>query len=105
MGDPGRPIASFMFLGPTGVGKTELAKALAAYLFNTGVGGAVPGNRVLCLPRPHIVLGLYAYTCAATAVISISPAQEPHAVAAESVDSNQQHWELVQSVAAPGRLS
>ena len=36
MGDPGRPIASFMFLGPTGVGKTELAKALAAYLFNTG---------------------------------------------------------------------
>ena len=36
LGDPGRPIASFMFLGPTGVGKTELAKALAAYLFNTG---------------------------------------------------------------------
>jgi energy-coupling factor transporter ATP-binding protein EcfA2 len=35
MGDPNRPIASFMFLGPTGVGKTELAKALAAYLFNT----------------------------------------------------------------------
>lgn len=33
--DPNRPIASFMFLGPTGVGKTELAKALAAYLFNT----------------------------------------------------------------------
>ena len=36
LGDPARPIASFMFLGPTGVGKTELAKALAAYLFNTG---------------------------------------------------------------------
>ncbi|KAK9904142.1 hypothetical protein WJX75_005374 [Coccomyxa subellipsoidea] len=35
MGDPNRPIASFMFLGPTGVGKTELAKALAEYLFNT----------------------------------------------------------------------
>ena len=32
--DPNRPIGSFMFLGPTGVGKTELAKALAAYLFD-----------------------------------------------------------------------
>lgn len=35
LADPNRPIASFMFMGPTGVGKTELAKALAAYLFNT----------------------------------------------------------------------
>ena len=32
--DPNRPIGSFMFLGPTGVGKTELAKALAAFLFD-----------------------------------------------------------------------
>lgn len=32
--DPNRPIASFIFLGTTGVGKTELAKALAEYLFN-----------------------------------------------------------------------
>jgi ATP-dependent Clp protease ATP-binding subunit ClpC len=32
--DPKRPIGSFLFLGPTGVGKTELAKALAAELFN-----------------------------------------------------------------------
>ena len=32
--DPGRPIGSFIFLGTTGVGKTELAKALAEYLFN-----------------------------------------------------------------------
>lgn len=32
--DPNRPIGSFIFLGPTGVGKTELAKALAAILFN-----------------------------------------------------------------------
>ena len=32
--DPGRPIGSFMFLGPTGVGKTELAKALAECLFD-----------------------------------------------------------------------
>jgi ATP-dependent Clp protease ATP-binding subunit ClpB len=32
--DPNRPIGSFMFLGPTGVGKTELTKALAEYLFD-----------------------------------------------------------------------
>eukprot|EP00191_Tetraselmis_sp_GSL018_P000977 CAMPEP_0177608272 /NCGR_PEP_ID=MMETSP0419_2-20121207/18379_1 /TAXON_ID=582737 /ORGANISM="Tetraselmis sp., Strain GSL018" /LENGTH=943 /DNA_ID=CAMNT_0019102943 /DNA_START=226 /DNA_END=3058 /DNA_ORIENTATION=- len=35
MADPNRPIASFMFLGSTGVGKTELAKALAVALFNS----------------------------------------------------------------------
>jgi len=35
LSDPNRPIASFIFLGPTGVGKTELAKALAEYLFDT----------------------------------------------------------------------
>ena len=35
LADPNRPIASFIFLGPTGVGKTELAKALAEYLFDT----------------------------------------------------------------------
>ncbi len=34
IGDPNRPIGSFMFLGPTGVGKTELAKALAQALFD-----------------------------------------------------------------------
>lgn len=32
--DPGRPIGSFVFLGPTGVGKTELTKALAEFMFN-----------------------------------------------------------------------
>jgi ATP-dependent Clp protease ATP-binding subunit ClpB len=32
--DPNRPMGSFMFLGPTGVGKTELTKALAEYLFD-----------------------------------------------------------------------
>src|SRR5207247_2974603 len=32
--DPNRPIGSFLFLGPTGVGKTELARALAEYLFD-----------------------------------------------------------------------
>lgn len=35
LSDPNRPIASFIFLGPTGVGKTELAKALAAYMFDS----------------------------------------------------------------------
>lgn len=35
MKDPNRPIASFIFAGPTGVGKTELAKALATYLFGS----------------------------------------------------------------------
>ncbi|UFP95003.1 ATP-dependent chaperone ClpB [Gloeobacter morelensis] len=34
LSDPNRPIASFIFLGPTGVGKTELAKALASFLFD-----------------------------------------------------------------------
>jgi ATP-dependent Clp protease ATP-binding subunit ClpC len=34
LGDPKRPIGSFLFLGPTGVGKTELAKTLADYLFD-----------------------------------------------------------------------
>jgi len=34
LGDPHRPIGSFLFLGPTGVGKTELAKTLAAFLFD-----------------------------------------------------------------------
>ncbi|HOL50119.1 MAG TPA: AAA family ATPase, partial [bacterium] len=34
LSDPKRPIGSFIFLGPTGVGKTELAKALAEFLFN-----------------------------------------------------------------------
>lgn len=32
--DPGRPIGSFLFIGSTGVGKTELAKALAEFMFN-----------------------------------------------------------------------
>ena len=35
MKDPARPIGSFLFMGPTGVGKTELARALAAFLFDT----------------------------------------------------------------------
>ncbi len=35
LADPNRPTASFIFLGPTGVGKTELAKALAAFLFDS----------------------------------------------------------------------
>ena len=34
LSDPNRPIGSFLFLGPTGVGKTELARALAEFLFD-----------------------------------------------------------------------
>jgi len=34
LGDPRRPMGSFLFMGPTGVGKTELARALAEFLFN-----------------------------------------------------------------------
>ncbi len=36
LSDPNRPIGSFLFLGPTGVGKTELCMALASFLFDTG---------------------------------------------------------------------
>lgn len=35
MNDPGRPLGSFLFMGPTGVGKTELARTLAEFLFDT----------------------------------------------------------------------
>ena len=35
LSDPNRPYGSFLFLGPTGVGKTELCKALAGFLFDT----------------------------------------------------------------------
>jgi len=35
LSDPNRPVGSFLFLGPTGVGKTELCKALASFLFDT----------------------------------------------------------------------
>ena len=35
LGNPNRPIASFLFLGPTGVGKTKLAKQLAKFMFDS----------------------------------------------------------------------
>ncbi|KAF8159220.1 hsp78-like protein [Crassisporium funariophilum] len=41
---PNRPVASFLFLGPTGVGKTELSKALAAFLFNDEQRGLITIN-------------------------------------------------------------
>ena len=40
LSDPGRPIGSFLFLGPTGVGKTELAKALAEFMFDSEAGSS-----------------------------------------------------------------
>jgi ATP-dependent Clp protease ATP-binding subunit ClpB len=45
LSDPNRPIASFMFLGPTGVGKTELAKAVSEHAWGGTCGRA--GLRVL----------------------------------------------------------
>lgn len=47
MGDAGRPVGSFLFLGPTGVGKTELAKALADRLFPSAGSGQATGNAVI----------------------------------------------------------
>ena len=44
--DPNRPIGSFIFLGPTGVGKTELARALAEFLFDDERDGAHRHERV-----------------------------------------------------------
>ncbi|KIJ65353.1 hypothetical protein HYDPIDRAFT_130437 [Hydnomerulius pinastri MD-312] len=41
---PNRPVASFLFLGPTGVGKTELSKALAGFLFNDEQRGLININ-------------------------------------------------------------
>lgn len=61
LSDPNRPIASFMFLGPTGVGKTELAKALADYLFNTEqalVSARVRSNRRVMLGRVNTLHSL-----------------------------------------------
>jgi ATP-dependent Clp protease ATP-binding subunit ClpB len=49
---PNRPVASFMFLGPTGVGKTELCKALAGFLFDDE-------NKGLCVASyPDIIFVL-----------------------------------------------
>jgi ATP-dependent Clp protease ATP-binding subunit ClpB len=41
---PNRPVASFLFMGPTGVGKTELCKALAAFLYNDEQRGLITIN-------------------------------------------------------------
>jgi len=63
MNDPGRPMSSLLFLGPTGVGKTECAKAMAAYFFgsadrllrfdmNEFVGGDAVGRLIGTWLRP-----------------------------------------------------
>ena len=67
LNDPGRPLAAFLFLGPTGVGKTECAKALAAYLFgdagrlvrfdmNEFVDAASPGRLTGTFDEPEGLL-------------------------------------------------
>lgn len=47
LNDPARPLGVLMFCGPTGVGKTELAKTLASYLF--GAGGSADNSRLIRL--------------------------------------------------------
>lgn len=42
--NPSRPVASFLFLGPTGTGKTEICKALAGFLFNDEQRGLITIN-------------------------------------------------------------
>ena len=56
LNDPRRPIGSFIFLGTTGVGKTELAKALADYLFNDEnmLQHGCYGGRVILLSAIHM---------------------------------------------------
>ncbi len=56
LGDPNRPIGSFLFLGPTGVGKTELCKALAEFLFDDE--GAVVRIDMSEFMEPHSVARL-----------------------------------------------
>ena len=50
--DPNRPLGSFLFLGPTGVGKTELTKALAEFLFDDPAGDG-----------PHRHVGVHGEAC------------------------------------------
>ena len=70
LSDPNRPIASFMFLGPTGVGKTELCKALAQFLFDTesamasGAPCAIAADHG-CLVNPARLCGRCGGTCSA----------------------------------------
>lgn len=51
LNDPSRPIASLIFLGPTGVGKTELCKALSEFMFDSEEVSVV---RMIYLPRPLV---------------------------------------------------
>jgi ATP-dependent Clp protease ATP-binding subunit ClpB len=51
LNDPNKPTASFCFLGPTGVGKTELAKTLANYMFDS-----VSATNITTITLLHVLL-------------------------------------------------
>ena len=56
LGDPARPVGSFLFVGPTGVGKTEVGKALAGALQQRGRPDPLRHERVRGVPhRPRLV--------------------------------------------------
>ena len=71
--DPKRPIGSFLFLGPTGVGKTELSKALAQAMF--GTENAIP-LVVVCILAYLMNGGSSIYTAQQRAVLKLDGEKE-----------------------------
>jgi ATP-dependent Clp protease ATP-binding subunit ClpA len=63
LSDPSKPIGSFIFLGPTGVGKTETARALAEFLFNDETAVVRLDTRAHQLPAETTLRKLIEATC------------------------------------------